>query len=58
MHWARVIRETDNPEWTAILHADGSVSEVKVSVDHDVVHIHVDKPGGVRCIVTDHESPA
>lgn len=54
MHWARVIRETDNPEWTAVMHLNGSVSEVKVSVNNDTVHIHVDKANGKHCIVTGH----
>jgi hypothetical protein len=41
MHWARVIRETDNPEWTAVLHKDGGISEVSVGVTDDEVHVHL-----------------
>ena len=41
MHWLRIIRRDDNPEWTAVRHADGAVSEVKVSIEDDRVHVTV-----------------
>ena len=46
MHWARVITEKDNHEWTAVMHADGSVTEVKVGIIGDVVHVGITPAGG------------
>jgi hypothetical protein len=51
MHWARVIRENDNPEWTAIMHVDGTVSEVKVTAEDDEVKISVSTAYGKRALV-------
>jgi hypothetical protein len=48
MHWARVICEKDNPEWCAVMHADGSVTEVKVGLIGDVVHVGITPAGGKR----------
>jgi hypothetical protein len=47
MHWSRVISEDDNPEWISVLHADGSLSEVKVAVFNDSIHIRVDSESQV-----------
>jgi hypothetical protein len=51
MHWLRIIRRDDNPEWTAVRHADGAVSEVKVSIEDDRVHVTVDLAAGKRAVV-------
>ena len=55
-HWTRVITENDAPEWTSVLHPDGSLSEIKISASKDAIHIHVDKSSWSRVIVTGHES--
>jgi hypothetical protein len=51
MHWARVIQENDNPEWTAVMHRDGTVSEVKVTVENDEVKISVATASGKHALV-------
>jgi hypothetical protein len=56
MHWARVIRESDNPEWTGVVHADGTFSEVKVGIFNDQVHVRIDCASGKKvCIQQDRD---
>lgn len=47
-HWARIITEDDAPEWVGVHHKDGTLSEVKVAVFNDDIHLHVRAPGGVK----------
>jgi hypothetical protein len=53
MHWSRVIREKDNPEWTGVVHADNTLSEVKVGVFADEIHIHINPGPGKRVLIHD-----
>jgi len=52
MHWARVIREADNPEWTVVVHKDGSLTEVKVGVMNDEVHVAITGTPQAKVYVT------
>jgi len=53
MHWARVIREADNPEWTVVEHVDGSLTEVKVGIINDQVFIGIQSSTGQYTVVHD-----
>ena len=53
MHWARVVREDDNPEWVGVVHADGTLTEVKVGIFNDEIHLHVKPAPGKRIHVHD-----
>jgi hypothetical protein len=48
MHTTVVISAGDAPEWISVLHADGSLSEVKVAVENDTMHIFVEPAQGKR----------
>ena len=53
MHWARVVREDDNPEWIGLVHSDGTLSEVKASIYSDEIHVHISTPPGKRVVFHD-----
>jgi hypothetical protein len=36
---SRVIRPGGEPEWVSVVHSDGSISEVRISADHDELTI-------------------
>jgi hypothetical protein len=53
MHTTVVISAGDAPEWISVLHADGSLSEVKVSVENDSMHIFVEPAQGKQYTVNE-----
>jgi hypothetical protein len=53
MHWARVVREDDNPEWVGLVHADGTLSEVKTVLFNDEIHVHISGSPGKRVVLHD-----
>jgi hypothetical protein len=46
MHTTVVISAGDAPEWISVLHADGSLSEVRVAVENDNMHIFIEPADG------------
>lgn len=52
-HWSRIITEDDAPEWTTVRHADGTISEIKVGVSSDEVHVSIQRADGATVLIHD-----
>jgi hypothetical protein len=53
MHTTVVIVNGDAPEWVSVLHEDGSLSEVKVTVENDMMHIFIEPAKGKHYTVNE-----